>query len=178
MNFDTTKKVGLGAAAGLALVLTLIFALRPKPFELSPAQMSGVVMTSEQLTQFLQDRGVPIFKIESGDPLYELPLETWVTNRFCFDFARFVRVAGKTEYIVNRSDCDKYSLLFHALANMVPRNGKRGIAIGEIWTARPAHALGLAVAIDGLGHTNLVAIEPQMPARVGVDVENINSARF
>jgi hypothetical protein len=190
MTFNQKKYIGIGIAIIVVIIATLCYALRSQPFKMDFMDSSGIIITAEQLELILNneginilaiEKGLPRIVIETGDSSYELPKETWFTNKFLFDFKRFIAVANKTFFKVNANDCDKFSLFFHTTANLVPRSKQVGVAIGEVWYSNPSHSINIGVCIDGNGKTNVIFIEPQSPGKVELtklQKDSIYSARF
>ena len=140
LTFNQKKYIGIGIALVVVVTITLFYVFRSQPFKMSPMGSGGVVITAEQLESVLNNEGIqslsikdelPRLVIETSDPVYELPNESWFTNTFLFDFKRFIAISNKTFFKVNANDCDKFSLFFHSAANLVPRTKQSGVAIGE-----------------------------------------------
>jgi hypothetical protein len=176
LTFTQKKYIGIAAAVVVALVLTLAYTLRSKPFKMAAMGSSGIVITADQLESVLARDGIP--GIEYGDATFELPNESWFTNTFFFDYTRFMTLANKAVYRPGANDCDKFSLFFHAAANLVPRTKNSGVAIGELWFYQPAHAISVAVCIDDNGRTNVVYVEPQGPVKVTITPEQRRTANM
>jgi hypothetical protein len=177
-SFEKGKVIGIGGAVAFLLLMLVLWIARPQPFKMSPMGSSGIVISAQQLEDILTREGYTIMSVNVGDASYELPKESWFVGRFLFDYRRFIAVAGKTFYQPAANDCDKFTLFFHACGNLVPRSRKTGVAIGELWRTKPAHAVGVGVCIGDDGKTNVVYIEPQVPARVNLTADEKSSVIF
>lgn len=131
-------------------------------------------MTSDELTAFLESKGIATRYKVIVDDHYDLPDKQQLFGEFADDYWKNLQSLGLTNYSTDRNDCDKFSLYLMAMAKMahgLSTDRSTGIAIGMIGYEQNAlnslpvpHSIACAV-VNVNNERQLAFFEGQYPPR-------------
>jgi hypothetical protein len=140
-----------------------------------------------EIAAMLESLGVTTPNSFFADDVYALPSEHWLANEYSESLYRFLTSFKSATYVATENDCDNFSTLAFAFAqilhhNTPQKNKKTALAVGEIWYASLArggvHAINVAMVWDDQTGYKIIFYEPQTQQIVQLTQAEIAGVKY